>query len=710
MLRKLTICLLFIGLSASLMAQKKKLEVDEPYKSRSFYPKTLAGVQWIPATEKYSYVINNKLITCDAHVLIKDTVLDIDGLDLALKKPGYNALSYFPDVKWINASTFTFINAGKLLSYNLLSRQITALKSYDSLAENIDVDYTHYQIAYTKGNNLYIATGEKQTAVTSDTCKGIVNGQKVHRNEFAIDKGTFWSPHGNKLAFYRMDETMVTDYPLVDIDTRIASLKTTKYPMAGMKSHHVTIGVYDTETGKTVFLKTGKPEEQYLTNITWSPDEKYIYIAVLNRDQNHLQLNRYLSSTGDPDKTLFEENDEKYIEPLHGPFFLPGQPSEFIWFSARDGYNHLYLYNTDGRLIRQITHGNWPVITMTGYDKQTGSIVFTAAKNSPIEENVCSVSITKGTITTLSQTSGSHEAWLSENGKYIIDAYSSFSVPYEYQLIETSGKHLQNVFSNENPLKKYEIGKTTVFTIKAEDSTDLYCRMIKPPAFDSLKKYPVIIYVYGGPHSQLISNSWMAGAGFYLNYLATKGYIVFSLDNRGTSNRGKVFEQAIFRNLGSVEVEDQMQGVKYLTSLPYVDKTRLGVHGWSYGGFMTISMMLKNPGVFKVGVAGGPVIDWKYYEVMYGERYMDTPEDNPDGYEAASLLNYVDNLQGKLLIIHGTMDPTVVWQNSLSFLKKCVEKDKFPDYFVYPGHEHNVSGKDRIHLYKLIENYFNEHL
>lgn len=710
MLRKIIIYLMLIGFSVGLHAQKKKLSVDEPFKTRSFYPKVLAGIQWIPATDEYSYVLDNKLITGNVRNSNKDTVLDIKRLNLGLKEQGIGELYSFPEVKWIRSSNVTFINGEKLLSYNFQSKKIDILNNYDSLAENTDVDYTHFYIAYTLKNNLYVAINGKQTAVTSDTNKGIVNGQKVHRNEFAIDKGTFWSPSGNKLAFYRMDETMVTDYPLVDIDSRIASLKTTKYPMAGMNSHHVTVGVYDPATGESIFLKTGEPQEQYLTNITWSPDEKYIYIAVLNRDQNHLSLNRYNVMTGNPDKTVFEEKDDKYIEPLHGPFFLSDRPSEFIWFSARNGYNHLYLYNTDGRLQKQITNGKWPVIKIIGYDKNSGTILFSAARDSPLEEDIYRINISKGKGSGLSPAGGSHDAWMSDDGKYIIDAYSNFSTPYEYRLIESSGKPLQTIFSNENPLKKYDIGITTVFIIKAEDSTDLYCRMIKPPDFDSLKKYPVIIYVYGGPHSQLISNSWMAGAGFYLNYLATKGYFIFSLDNRGTSNRGMVFEQAIFRNLGSIEVEDQMQGVNYLKSLSYIDKTRIGVHGWSYGGFMTVSMMLKNPGVFKAGIAGGPVIDWKYYEVMYGERYMDTPEDNPDGYEASSLLNYVDNLQGKLLIIHGSMDPTVVWQNSLAFLKKCVEKDKFPDYFVYPGHEHNISGKDRIHLYKLIENYFNEHL
>ena len=263
---------------------------------------------------------------------------------------------------------------------------------------------------------------------------------------------------------------------------------------------------------------------------------------------------------------------------------------------------------------------------------------------------------------------------------------------------------------SENPLKDYNLGETEIIELKADDNTPLFAYLIKPSDFDPNKKYPAIVYVYGGPHAQLVTDSWLAGAGLFLNYMAQQGYVIFTLDNRGSANRGKKFEQAIFRNVGTVELADQMKGVEYLKTLPYVDTEKIGVDGWSYGGFMSISLMLKHPDVFKVGCAGGPVIDWKYYEVMYGERYMDTPQDNPKGYKNASLLNQVDNLKGKLLIIHGTSDPVVVWQHSQAFLKTAIEKGKQLDYFIYPGHEHNVSGIDRAHLYKKIQTYFDDYL
>lgn len=709
-MKKISGLLICIFLFISTFPQKKQLAVDEPFRSRSFYPETLYDLQWKKNSYDYTYNTGKYLVKGNAGSDVRDTILSLEKLNGFLKMSNKEPQGYFPGITWENDDEFAFPVANDLCLLNYKSGQIMILNTLDSLAENNDIEYHHYKTAYTIGNNLFIAANGKQLAVTSDTCNGIVNGQKVHRNEFGIDKGTFWSPSGNKLAFYRMDETMVTDYPLVDIDNRIATLKNIKYPMAGMQSHHVTVGVFDPVKGTTAWLQTGEPQDQYLTNITWSPDEKYIYIAVLNRGQDHLKLNRYSADNGNFDITIFEEKDDKYVEPMHGPYFLKNDPDKFIWFSNRDGFNHLYLYSTDGKLLQQVTKGKWSVCDIHGYDDKKNLLFITATKDSPLEQNLYSVSLSGGRMNKLAEAGGMHYPVLSYDRRYIIDSYSNIHTPSQYCLTESSGKQVRTIFTSSDPTKKYLFGETQIFTIRAEDSTELYCRLIKPPGFNPAMQYPVIIYVYGGPHSQLISNSWLAGAGFYLNYLASEGYLVFTLDNRGTSNRGIKFEQAIFRNLGTAEVEDQMQGVKYLKSLPYVNADRIGVYGWSYGGFITLSLLLKNPGVFKTGVAGGPVIDWKYYEVMYGERYMDTPEDNPEGYESASLLNYVENLKSKLLIIHGSLDQTVVWQHSLAFMKKCVETGKFPDYFLYPGHEHNVSGKDRLHLYKLIDNYFKEHL
>jgi dipeptidyl-peptidase-4 len=605
---------------------------------------------------------------------------------------------------------FTFTHKNRLFRFDVKIKQLRELNNYPKDARNVTINYENMAIAYTIENNLYVAVEGHQVQVTSDEDKGIVNGQSVHRNEFGINNGIFWSPRGNYLAFYRMDETMVSEYPVVDITKRVAETDPIRYPMAGMTSHEVTLGVFDLGSQNTVFMNTGEPADQYLTSVTWGPSEKMIYIALLSRDQNHLRLNQYNARTGNLIKTLFEEEHEKYVEPEEPLYFLESKPELFLWHSERDGFRHLYLYDNDGKLVEQLTSGEWMVTRLLGAGPKDRYVFFNATIDGPLNDNIYMLDINNGKITKISNPDGSHRGILNGNGNYVIDIYSDTTTTRVYRILDRKGKTVQVLQADHNPLSDYRLGKMSIFTLKAGDSTDLYCRMIRPVDFGPGKKYPVIVYVYGGPHAQLVTNSWLGGAGLFLNYLATKGYIVFTLDNRGSANRGLAFEQAVFRNLGTIEIDDQMVGVEYLKSLGYVDPERIGADGWSYGGFMTISLMLKQPETFKVGVAGGPVTDWKYYEVMYGERYMDTPEQNPDGYEEASLLNHAGQLQGDLLIIHGTSDPVVVWQHSLDLIRKLISEGKQVDYFVYPGHGHGVGGKDRLHLNQKIVKYFDDHL
>ncbi len=503
---------------------------------------------------------------------------------------------------------------------------------------------------------------------------------------------------------------MVTDYPIVDLTTHPATVKPIKYPMAGMTSEQSVVGVYNLKTNEITYIQTGEPKDHYLPCVTWDPNEKYIYIAILNRDQNHLWLNKYNIENGKFVKTLFEETNDKYVQPLNNLKFVPNHPDEFIWISRRDGWNHLYLYNTDGKLIRQLTKGEWEVTKFEGFDSEGETSYFTSTKESPLERDYYSVKLENGDITRITPTNGVHRVSESSDSKYFLDTYSNLKTPGQSFIENSEGKIIDTLFTSENPLKNYEIGETKLLTLKSDDGFKLYCRMITPPNFDQNKKYPVMVYVYGGPGVQLITDSWLGGGMPWFQYMAEQGYIVFTLDNRGSANRGLKFEQETFRHLGTKEIEDQITGVNYLKSLPYVDSTRLGVYGWSYGGFMTTSLMTRTPGVFKVGVAGGPVINWKYYEVMYTERYMDTPEANPEGYDESNLLNYVGNLKGKFLIVNGAEDKTVVWQNSLMFLKKAADLDIPLDYYAYPGQEHNLRGIDVLQLYTKITDFFNDNL
>jgi dipeptidyl-peptidase-4 len=703
--------LLFISINS--FSQTKILTLEDAYGKRILSPKTMKQLQWISNSDCFSYVEYNKLIKGNTETEKRDTLIKLADLSDAVKKLGDNDIVAFPMITWQNENSFYFNENNKIYLYDLSTKKVQVIGTLHEDAENTDISDKTLYTAYTVNNNLFVSAKGKEFAVTTDSNINIVNGQSVHRDEFGITKGTFWSPTGNLLAFYRMDQTMVTDYPLVHIDelsNRIAEEEMIKYPMAGMASHHVTVGVYDPLTQKKIFLKTGEPAEQYLTNITWSPDEKYIFIQVLNRAQNHMKLNQYDAATGDIVKTLFEEENEKYMEPLNPLYFLNTKPDQFIYQSQKDGYNHLYLYDISGNLIKQITKGKWVVTDFLGTDAKDTKAFYISTEMNPIEKHIYSVDLKNNKTTKISSAEGVHNAKVSNDGKFVLDNYSSPTVASEYILKSSDGKLLQTLLKNVNPLKDYKMPEMSIFTIKAKDSCDLYCRLIKPTDFDPNKKYPVIVYVYGGPHDQMITDSWLGGAGLFLHYLATKGYVVFTLDNHGSTDRGLAFEQSIFRNIGDIEYEDQMLGVKFLKKLSYVDTTQLGVYGWSYGGFMSVSMILKSPDVFKVAVAGGPVIDWKFYEVMYGERYMDTPEENPLGYDNSNLLNYAKDLKGKLLIIHGAIDPAVVWQNSLSFVKKCVDEGVQLDYFVYPEHEHNIMGKDRVHMNHKIENYFNDYL
>ncbi|MEI7661850.1 MAG: DPP IV N-terminal domain-containing protein [Bacteroidota bacterium] len=711
--------LLALLVPVCLLAQTKMLTIED---ASGMNPKlsaaNLSQLQWLPGSANFAYVAKNSLVEGSAAKKAVDTLVRLQDMNLVLKISKQDTLKRFPAVTFRTADDFYFTNGNKLFLCEIMKNSVTVVNSWPEKSDNQDIEKNSLLVAYTRDNNLYITADGKERAITNEKNTGIVYGSnRVHRNEFGIEKGTFWSPKGRFLAFYRMDETMVAEYPLVDISTRIATAAPTRYPMAGMASHKVSVGVYSAADGKTTYLQTdstmvmapGIPVE-YLTNVTWSPDEKFIYIACLNRDQNFMQLNKYDASTGLFVKTLFEEKNDAYVEPLHGPEFLNGDPEKFIWQSRRDGYNHLYLYNSQGLLLGQLTRGQWEVTQFLKTDPAGKHAYFLCNRDNPIGNQLWMVDIAKGSLSPITRPGGTHSVKVSDDGRFAIDSYSSPTVARSIEMYDDKGKPVQVLLAAENPLKDYRLGNTSVFTIKNEGNTDLYCRLIKPADFSPGKKYPVIIYVYGGPHSQLVTDSWLNGGGLCLNYLASLGYVVFTLDNRGTSNRGAGFEQAIFRNLGTKEVSDQMAGVNYLKSLPYVDSARIGINGWSYGGFMTISMFLKSPGTFKAAVCGGPVIDWKYYEVMYGERYMDTPEANPEGYKNACLLNYVQNLRGKLLIIHDYQDNTVVPQNSLSFLKKCVDEGKQVDYFIYPGHEHNVRGKDRVHLNQKMVQYFQENL
>lgn len=708
--------LLLMGLLQALfitnvMAQELKTPTLEdliPGGETYRYAENLYGLQWwgdecIKPGIDTLFVINPK--TGKEKIITTREIVN-----KVLEENQSGKLQHFHSVSfpWPDKEQMLIKLPGKYIVYDFKNNQIVSTTALKKEAANQDYCTTTGNVAYTVGNNLYI----NENAITNEH-EGVVCGQSVHRNEFGISKGTFWSPKGNLLAFYRMDESMVTQFPLVDITQRIAEVNNIRYPMAGMTSHLVTIGIHNPSNGKTLYLKAGDPTDRYFTNISWAPDEKSLYLIELNRDQNHAKLCQYNAETGELMATLFEETHPKYVEPQQPIVFLPWDATKFIYQSQRDGFNHLYLYDTTGKLIRQLTEGKWLVSDILGFNEKRKEVLFSA--NDATGRNNFSVNIRTGKrslpFSMHTTTEGVHNAIASNSGRYVIDNYSTPTLPRKIDIIDTQTGKSVNLLTATNPFLGFKMPVIETGTIKAADGvTDIYYRLIKPADMDPDKKYPAIVYVYGGPHAQMVTGGWQNGARGWDIYMANKGYIMFTIDNRGSSNRGLEFENVTFRHLGIEEGKDQVKGVEYLQSLPYVDGNRIGVHGWSFGGHMTTALLLRYPEIFKVGVAGGPVIDWAYYEIMYGERYMDTPQSNPEGYEQCNLKNLAGNLKGHLLIIHDDHDDTCVPQHTLSFMKACIDARTYPDLFIYPGHKHNVMGRDRIHLHEKITRYFEDNL
>ncbi len=579
-------------------------------------------------------------------------------------------------------------------------------------AEELEYCKASGAVAFLKSNNLWVASADgTEHQLSKDGSREIVYGQSVHRDEFGIHKGTFWSPDGQQLAFYRMDQSMVKDYPQVNTFEREATLAPDKYPMAGMTSHKVTVGIFSLQTKQTVYLDFGDPTDRYFTNIAWSPDGKTLYLYELNRDQNHTTLDAYDAATGKKLRTLYEERSEKYVEPMHPITFLPWDSSKFIYWSWKDGYMHLYLMDTEGKELGQLTSGKWVVKELVGFCPATKSAIIITKEAGDLQRNIYSLNLKTKKRTLLDNGRGCHSAQLSADGRYLIDTWQEPDVPRACAVTDTKTGKQSLLRTAKDPWEGWYQPIFEQGTILAADGeTTLYWRMVKPMDFDPGKKYPAVVYVYGGPHAHNVEASWHWGSRSWETYMAQKGYILFVLDNRGSEDRGRDFEQVTFRRLGQEEMKDQMKGVEFLCSLPYVDSNRLGVHGWSYGGFMTTSLMTTYPDVFKVGVAGGPVIDWKWYEVMYGERYMDTPQQNPEGYKLTSCINKAKYLKGKLQIIIGMNDPTCVPQHSLQFLNACAEAGTQPDFFAYPGEGHNMAGHKSVHLHERITQYFEDYL
>lgn len=702
----------FISFTSAFSFAQKELTLEESVMGQytKFRPQEVFGFSWIPKTEDYAYAKGYLSLVRGDKKGDGEVILTIQELN---EKIG-SQFRYFSNVEWKDENSIYLHDGNDFAVFHINEMAGQYIKLPENAANHL-IHKPSGKIAFTMGNNVFLTDFNEiegdspkinpPLAITSFTDENIVSGQAIARSEFGITGGLFWSPEGNYLAFYQKDESNVHDYPILDINEYPGELKSIKYPMAGQSSEIARVGIYDLDKKTTNYIDSKSGKESYLTNLSWSPDESKILLAEVNRDQDHMWLQAY-SNTAEFITTVFEEKSETWVEPERPAYFYNGSNNEFFWVSERDGFDNLYLYSIEEGLLKQLTENKFPLKSILA-NTSNGSIFYTATGENPL--NTLVYELTSGHDQNLiTEEAGTHSAVVHEEGKYVFSNYSSHDVPSR-SVVYKNGNEVAKIMEGANPLKDHKVKPAEIGQIKADDGTTLYTRMIKPYDFDSTKQYPVLVYVYGGPHAQLITNRWMDGASLWMHYLANQGYIVYTVDNRGSANRGADFEHVIHRKLGKVELQDQLKGAEYLKSLPYVDENRIAVHGWSFGGFMTGTMMMKSSDVFNVGVAGGLVTDWKYYEIMYGERYMDQPSQNEEGYKTASLIENADKLKGDLLMIHGTADNVVVMQHNLALVKKFVELGIQVDFFPYPMHEHNVRGKDRVHLIQNVLDYIIEH-
>ena len=697
--KRFVILMLSVFFTTQATAQKD-LTLEEAVKGQyqQFYPDHVFGFEWIENLNKYSYLKQYQTLVIGEVGGEEKEVLHINDVNDALGVK----LSYFAGIKWKDENTIVLKLLNTIVTYNLETKEGSKIEIPEN-AERATFDDQYNNVAYTIDNNLFYTsvTNYDPVAVTDNFDKNIVSGQEIARSEMGITQGIFWSPSGKSLAFYQKDETSVHDYPLLDINAYPGASSFIKYPMAGQPSERAKLGIYLLKDENTTFIETKNGEENYLTNVSWTPDEQFVLLAEVARSQKHIWVQKY-NTDGTLAKTLFEEKKDTWVEPERPAHFPSKNSNDFVWVSERDGFDNLYFYSIDGELKSQLTKNEFVLKDIVNV--HSGEVFFTATGESPLNTLLYKVN-TKGKQQLLTKEEGTHNVNVNPTGEYFFDQYSAHDIPNIALIRKANGKVVNKMLEADNKLVDYNLSIPEINAIKSKDGVDLYTRLIKPKNFDPSKKYPVLIYVYGGPHAQMITNSWGDGASLWMQWMANQGYIVFTLDNRGSGNRGVDFEHIIHRNLGVLEHQDQLDGVAYLSGFDFIDTNRIAVHGWSYGGFMTGTLMMKSPDVFKVGVAGGPVVDWKYYEAMYGERYMDTPEENKEGYEKVSLINQAEYLKGDLLLIHGTSDPVVVMQHNLALVKKFVDLGIQVDFFPYPMHEHNVRGKDRIHLMRKVLDY-----
>lgn len=717
----LVIALMFIPQFSS--AQKAKITLEDLFKKGTFRSRSVYGLTSMNDGEHYS-AYNTKRQVAKFKYATGDEVAPLfDPAEFAsnedMKEFGGYQFSPAEDKMLIETKndyiyrhSYTSIN----YIYDLKSKTLNPL-SKNGAQMNATFSPDGNWVCFVRDNNIYIVnlTNFEETQITTDGLyNNIINGAAdwVYEEEFALTTGMQWSPDSKKLAFYRFDESKVKMFNMTMFENKLYPENYTfKYPKAGETNSVVSIHTYDLAAKTTTKMDVGPETDQYIARISWTTNPNQLSMLRLNRLQNKIDIMLADATTG-ISSILYTETNKYYIEEPNDNYltFTPDGKS-FIITSEMDGYKHIYLYGMDGKLIRQLTKGTNEVTNIYGYDAAKKVVYYSAYDNSPLRKSVYSISINGGNPTKLSEKEGSNSANFSTGYKYYIHFHNNINTPTLVTLHNSKGKLIRTLEDNaklKERIAEYDMPTKENFTFKTSENVELYGYMVKPFDFRADKKYPVLMYQYSGPGSQSVQDNFRIG---WDEYLATLGYIVVCVDGRGTGGRGEAFKKMTYGQMGLYESTDQIEAAKYLQTLPYIDGTRIGIWGWSYGGYMSSLCLFKGADVFKMAIAVAPVTNWRYYDSIYTERFMGLPQDNGLGYDSNSPINHVDKLKGKLLLVHGTADDNVHVQNSIELIEKLVQSGKQFDLMLYPDKNHGIrGGNTTMHLYTMLTNYVKENL
>lgn len=715
---------LVLWVCTTVVAQQK-ITVEEIY-SGAFRAKGMDELQALKNTNQYT-VLNFDRTTRSMQIDLYDfATLNkintlIDTKNFADLTDGIDSYSFSADEKKIliaanSNQIFRHSFTADYFLFDIAAKKLEKLFDFQVQEPTFSPDGT--KIAYARENNLFVYDIASKTSVqvTSDGKKNaIINGitDWVYEEEFAFVRAFDWSADSKKLAYIRFDESQVPEFSMSVFHKDLyPKTETFKYPKAGEKNSEVSLHIYDLAAKSQKQVDLGKYSDFYIARLKWTQDANILSAQVLNRHQDNLDL-LFVDGNSAAAKVVLNEKDKAYVDVTDNLTFLKG--NSFIWTSEKDGFNHIYLYDKTGKLKNQVTSGPWEVTNYYGFDEKTATVYYQSVENGSINRDVYRIGINGKNKVRLTTQTGTSSATFSPNFQYFILTFSSATQPPVYSLNESkSGKTLKVIENNEalqNKLKTYDLPQKEFFVLKTEKGHQLNAWMIKPKDFDASKKYPVLMYQYSGPGSQQVNNDWNSHDDYWFMMLTQKGYIVACVDGRGTGFKGADFKKCTQKQLGKYEVEDQIDAAKVIGNYPYVDKSRIGIWGWSYGGFMASNCIMKGADVFKTAVAVAPVTNWRFYDSIYTERYMQTPQENPSGYDDNSPINHVDKLKGKFLLIHGSADDNVHVQNSMQMMEALIQANKQFDSQIYPDKNHGIyGGKTRIQLFNKITNFLKENL